>query len=297
MNYPAGEMRIIGEGLFQRSAASEASQIDQATEQMRCGLLVYDNFTVYALAGNANNENLQEDIRHIKGEARGIKQPVGWTRPFDERTLAAIDISAIEDRRLQGLLRDPHELTARIGALSFIRAGADLEWKEKESIPDCIIPPDGATVQLYSPVGAKPTERLISAAIKKGIEPVMTSANVSGQPEITTGTDAIDFAAQSSSPLVVAINRSDEDKSDRPLGSYPVICVEEDRLKIVRPGCFAPEILQAALNDFPVELAADFQTPNYPANVLGFSDLPTDLQDMKGTEFRLGLLAHLGWSA
>lgn len=270
--------------------------LERATDQICNELLVYDNFTVYALAGNAHNEQIQELIQQIKGEARGLKQPVGWTRPFDERTLSAIDISGCEDHALQELLRNPAELTARIGALTFLRAGADMRAKEAEGIADCIIPPEGRTVQIYSPAGAAPTERLIGHAIKKGVEPIMTSANVSGRPEIVHDEEAVEFASDESRLLTVLINKNDAEKLPSPLGSYPVISVGVDRLHIVRPGCFDPQILQTALSEYTVELTEDHQAPNYPDNILGFSDLPADVQTLQGAEFRLGLLNYLGWT-
>jgi tRNA A37 threonylcarbamoyladenosine synthetase subunit TsaC/SUA5/YrdC len=286
-------MQVFGAGI--EHSVVERHPVERAAAEMDEGLLVYDNFAVYALAGNANNEDLQERIRIAKGEARGVKQPVGWTHPFDERTLGTIDLSRLDDSALRNLLRSPEELTARIGALTFIRAHADMKAKEVEGIPDSIIPPGGGTVQIYSPVGTTRTERLITQAIMSGFEPVMTSANVSGEPEIIFESTAAAFAAQSPEPLVVAVNKSDEDKPERPRGSYPVISVLPDRLRIVRSGCFDPQILQTALSGYPVELASDCQVPKYPDNVLQFSDLPTDVQYLKGSEFRLGVLEFLGW--
>lgn len=272
--------------------------IDQAAEAMTDGLLVYDNFAVYALAGNANDHGLQEHICRVKGDARGTKQPVGWTRAFDEQTLSTFDISGVDDPYMRQLLRDPDELTALIGGLSFLRGSADMKAKERYGIPDSIIPVniDVPQVQIYSPEGTATTDMLVQASLKKGAEPVMTSANISGLPETIYDTTATEFAAQAPEPLTVVVNKSDGDKPDRPRGSYPVIEVLPDRFNIVRPGCFDPEILRTALHDYPIQLDPNPQPSKYPGNILKPSDLPTDLQYLKGTEFRLGLLAFLGWS-
>lgn len=285
----------LGSEVTQQSATEE-KMLEAVALNLCNDLVVYDNFAVYALAGNANNENLQEQIRRAKGDARGTKQPVGWTRPFDERTLDTFDMSEITDPYMPDLLRDPDELTALIGGLTFLRGNADMLAKDKYAVPDSIIPLDQKTVQIYSPVGIRMTQALIKSAIDKGVEPVMTSANVSGQPETIHQSTAQAFADQSPDPLMIVVNKNDDQKPDRPRGSYPVITIETNGFNIVRPGCFDPEILRAALFDYPIRLDSNPQPSKYPENILRLSDLPADVQKLKGREFRLGMLAFLGWS-
>lgn len=266
-----------------------------------------DNQATFALTGNANNERLQQRIVELKGDLRSAFQPLGWTRPFNERMLATVDVDRLELADMRTILRNPDALTAHLGGLAFIRAVADLSAKERLDIPDCIIPPKASdrpfpTVQMYSTEGITMTSIVINRALKRGAETVMTSANRSTERESISATDAIDFATRpikyGQRPIeAVIINHLDDQKPDRPLGSYPVINVEKDHLSIIRHGCFAPDIIKRIFHRFPVSTSPDILLPNYPGNVLRLKDLPRDVQTLHGPELRLGILAHLGWSA
>lgn len=275
------------------------TQLDAAAEAYSSGLLVIDNYTVFALGGNANDPNLQDNICQAKGEKRGAKQPVGWTVPFDERVLSTIDVSAVENSPIRRLLRDPEELTRRIGGLTFIRAAASMSEKKARQIPDSVIPADQQTVQIYSPDGNDNTATLIRRAIDLGAEPVMTSANVSGEPEATDEAGGHRFALREQPPLPMVVYTSEEDKFDRPRGSYPVISVLPDRLRIVRPGCFDVALLRSLLVGYEVDVATgdELQMPKYPNNVLRQKDLPSHMHELEGAELRAGVLSYLGLSA
>lgn len=282
-------------------------QVNQAAAAWTEDLLVLDNGTVFALAGNANNPDLQKRIVDVKGGNRKVVQPVGWTTFFDERVLSTIDVDAIKLSSLQELVRNPDELTARLGALTFLRATADLNAKKELGIHASIIPEAGENgnppeVQIYSPDGMTITTAITRAAITQGAETVMTSANRSDEPESVTTTTALAFIdgtlPENGPPKVLVNSCKDEDRPSRPRGSYPVLKIAQggEEFINIRPGCFEPTILEAALHGFPVRMAPNPQKVKYPDSILRMQDLPTDVQSLKGPEFRLGLLAHLGWS-
>jgi hypothetical protein len=283
--------------------AVQAYSIEAAAQAQTEGLLVYDNFAVYALSGNADDERVQEYVQMAKGPGRGKKQPLALTVPFTEDVLRTVSLDGIEHSGLRGLLRDGEELTRRIGALSFIRARADMGIKSIEGWPHSVIPePDEEeprpNVQIYSPEGLDMTTRVVLAAKRLGAIPVMTSVNVSKQPESITEVAARTFINESRPnpiDLPLFVNQSDEDKPARPRGSYPALKVLPDRLQLFRPGWLEPSLMYDLFPDVPVELASggDLVKVNYPYNVLRRQDLPKDEQNLKGPELRLAILDKL----
>jgi hypothetical protein len=285
-------------------SAEFSAEIEQAARAWHDDLVVIDNHTVFALAGNANDLGLQDRIVEVKGDQRGSKQPVGWTRFFDERMLDTIDVDVIENCRMQELLRKPERLTTYLGGLSFIRAQADKKAKERHGVPDSIIPPvlngDVTTVQMYSPAGVATTSAITRRALELGVETVMTSANRSGVPESVTETSAAAFINEGSPDVrpvrTLVVCRDPSVDAERPRGSYPVIVAKRDHFSIKRFGCFTPEILMRVLHEYPVRIPQDAEKTKFPDNVLRMQDLPADVQHLKGPEFRLGMLSALGWS-
>lgn len=278
-------------------------KIEQAAREVAENhLVVWDNDTVYALVGNANNPNLQEDIQKAKGDRRGERQPVGWTVPFD-RALDLIDVDRIEDPDVRELAGDSDKMSRLIAGIGFIRAHANLARKRERGIADAIIPagvPE-PMVQIYSPTGNDPTSKLVRLAIAAGAEPVMTSANESAvQDEIIYEADARAFTASRQRPLTLVINKQEHLKRQRPRGSYPVLFLAKDGIEIVRPGCFSPEIIERLFAGYPVRLSETAQTPRYPDNVLSMDDIRRDhefkeLTTLQNEEFKIGLHAFLGW--
>jgi tRNA A37 threonylcarbamoyladenosine synthetase subunit TsaC/SUA5/YrdC len=279
----------------------DISQLDLAAEAWRDDLVVIDNHAVYALAGNANNSNLQQRIVDVKQGGRGKEQPLGWTRPFDERVLSTIDVDKIEHRGMQKLLRNPDELTSIVGGLAFILAVADKAIKKSQNIPNSIMPEKQGTVQIYSPEGIATTTALVNAAIAMGVETVMTSANRTGEPESITADGARHFIESTEygyrRPSLMVVCKSDDMKNKQPRGSYPIVSATAETFIITRPGCFAPEITASLFDGYPIVLSDSPKHPKHPENVLRLIDLPPDVRTLKGSEFRLGLLAYLGWSS
>jgi tRNA A37 threonylcarbamoyladenosine synthetase subunit TsaC/SUA5/YrdC len=275
-------------------AYEEEMVLRAAAEVALGGLLLLDNVAVYAVVGSATNPGLQEQIRRAKGEGRGVTQPVGWTVPFDEVSQGAIDLGRVTEPRLQELLRDQDELTSRLGAIAFLRAPA--RPAEQLGLSESIIAPSKKTVQIWSPSGNRITKNLIRQIRELRGEPVMTSANISGTPEAVTLDSALDFAGLSAPPLPVVARTTDELCLAQPKGSYPVIAVQGSELVIVRSGCFAPEILQALCDGYPIRVAdrEQLQSPNYPDGVLLPEHLPAEARSLNGSELRLAILEHMG---
>lgn len=259
------------------------------------GLVVMRNRAVYAVLGSGHPE-VQDQISTAKGERRGTKQPVGWTVPFTDFSQGAFSLEGIEDPRLKDLIRNPDELTSRLGAIAFVRGAADMGYAAINKLPESIVPSDTKTVQVWSPDGNTAAAYIIGKVLSKGLQPIMTSANVSGEPEAVTLSQALAFAGNSSPPLPVIDAPFNDDELTPPFGSYPVVVLKAGAIEIVRPGCFSPEILKALLYGYKVTLAPAerLQQPKYPDGVLQFSHLPESDRSLCGPELRLGLLAHMG---
>lgn len=274
-------------------------------------LLVLDNHATYALAGNAKNIDIQKRIAEVKtgnSGARLARQPLGWTRFFEEQVLEAIDVDRLGSKRLQELARDPEELTARVGAVSFVRAAANMIAKKEFDIPDSIIPPEPmanspySCVQLYSPEGASSTARITRQALAMGVEPVMSSVNHTNEPEAVNSAMAKLFMEKTPRGIVppqaiVHGKYEDAEAMRSPHGSYPILEFKEDTLLITRDGCFSTEILEAIFDGYPIAVAPNIKQSNYPEGQLQMVDLPIELQKERGVALRLGILAHIGWSS
>jgi hypothetical protein len=284
----------------EQPSAKDLGTIVRAVES---DLAVIDNHAVNALMGNANNPNLGERIAQLKGEDRGTLQPVGWTPLFDDRVLSTVDKDYIANNKLKKVFSDPELLTALGASIAFFRTRASLQAKHEHAIPDCIIPKGKiSTVQIYSPAGTTTTEHITRAAMERGIEPIMTSANRSREPETVSRSGAINFieecGEQEDNPpaLAVFIN-GNKTRMTQPRGSYPVIVVERDRLVILRPGCFESAIIEAIFDDYPISPAPNQLKNNHPDSILRMEHLPPEIQKLKGKELRIGLLTILGWQA
>jgi hypothetical protein len=254
-------------------------------------MVVFGNGPVYAVIGNGAHENLQTQIKALKGD-RGTRQPVGLSLQF-EQFLPYVDDSEVKDDSIRSLLKDPAELTSRIGGLSFVRAQATME--AQDALPPCTISEDGTTIQNYSPIGNPRTTRFLDSALRKGVDfPVITSANKSGEPEIVGTEAAIEFAQQASLPFVP--NTYVSEGRDKPKGSYPIIEVGAAELIIIRNGFLGEGIMDALLAGYPTTRADNVRQTNYPEGVLSFDNLPPEARRLIGFELRRLILPYLGSS-
>lgn len=273
---------------------SDREVLDAAATESLERLVVLRNRAVYAVLGSAHPE-VQAQICDAKGEGRGARQPVGWTVPFSDQSLSAFSVEKIYDTGIRELIQDPDALTCRLGAIAFVRGVADSSYAREISLPDSIVPPDTDTVQVWSPQGNVAAAYVIGQILRAGSQPIMTSANSTGEPEAVTLEAALQFA-RGSNPQLPVVYAEPYDKLRPPYGSYPVVRVGSREIEIIRPGCFSPEILTALLDGYPVGLADEdrLQKPNYPNGVMRTDHLPESDRTLRGPELRLAVLSYMG---
>lgn len=265
--------------------STDAEMINGAARLICDGLLAYENGPVYAIVGNAADPELQVRIMRAKGDQRGI-EPVGCTMPFDDPLLEGIyETSHITNPRLRDFLENPDQLTAFFGGVAFLRGLGDLDVKDGRQIPDAIFPQpvEGkSTFQNWSPEGNERTNLILRTAISRGAITAMSSLNWSSRPEIIDEATARQFASDMGLPL---ISRPDEDRPERPRGSYLTYLVQEDRLSVIRLGNVTLELARHLVPD-GVEVTLDEARkqpdPKYPDNVLRLEDIGAPFRPKPG---------------
>ena len=276
---------------------SENITLSKAALAMKAGkMIVWENGPVMALAGDADNPAMPFEIGRIKQD-RSPNQPVGWVSTFRD-SVPAFDLKNIKDEKLISFLTDPSYMTRRLGGLAFIRVAADMDYKRNFKVPDSIIPVTGidsepSNVQIYSPTGNYRCSKLVRYANVLGLRIAMTSANHHKEKELVEFDEAEKFAELAGN-LAFFPEYAQGRKMLRPRGSYPVIKVENDCLKIVRYGFLSPEIIERILYDLPVDTSPtdNSQSPNHPENVLREDDLPEVGKHCQGQRLRDLILAN-----
>ncbi|MBC7707763.1 hypothetical protein H7Y63_00890 [Polaromonas sp.] len=255
---------------------------------IRGEIIMIENGPVFALAGDANNPQMQAMVGLIKKD-RSPTQPLGWITPFNN-ALQAFDLSDVKDRALKNFLVDPDAMTTTLGALAFIRAKANQRYKKQHGVPDALIPPqidvtEPTMVQLFSPTTNDRCSRLVRYATAHGVRVSMTSANYHNRKEIVDFNEAQEFAKQEGNMFFLP-QYDASSKPARPMGSYPVFKVLPDKLKLIRFGFLEPTLWNSILKDLPLDLSPGLtkQEPNYPANVLRAQDLPEEDRTKTGRE-------------
>ncbi|MDL2341746.1 MAG: hypothetical protein QFB87_01550 [Patescibacteria group bacterium] len=279
---------------FQRALPGQAELVEnqkiaQAAAAIMAGrLIMWENGPVMALAGDANNPDMPQAVSKIKGD-RSPNQPLGWITPFGA-AIEAFDLSVVTDKRLLAFLENPDEMTRRLGALSFLRSTANMNYKTQNDISDALIPKTvpgqpASTVQLYSPTTNNRCSRLVRYAAAHGVRMAMTSANYHGEKEIVTY-EAAKLFAKEAGDLMFLPQYKPELKPLRPRGSYPVISVLPDRLKLIRFGFVEPQLLADVLHDLPIDISPGLpsQEPKHPEHVLRKIDLSPADRQLKGTD-------------
>jgi hypothetical protein len=262
-------------------------------EALKNELVVFNNCSVYALVGNAHNKTIQSQVQAIKGQQRMLRQALGWTVPFS-RACPVMNLTRVKNPKIRSLLENPDRLSALFGAVAFLRTPYDKVAVQSIDLADCVLSAEGF-VQVYSPEGNSSTESFIDEALSRGIEPVMTSANNSGDKEIVSKRAAQEFAEYHDIFLYEPAS-SGKQKPTKPRGSYPIVAVIEDELVLVREGCFGIDIITAILHDLPFRVDVDMRPSNYPEHVLHLAGLPSHVQALRGDALRLGILASINWA-
>lgn len=277
-------------------------------------LIVFDNIVVHAIVGNAR-QPVQEAIRLVKGERRGLKQPVGCTMPFDDPFLLNVfDAKSItKDKKIPALYADPEVQEERLGGIAFLRGPIK---DDVSHVPDCMLSEkprkDGSgndrLLQAWSPAGNPGAEMLLREMIKQGAWPVMSSANVSGQAEIVDRIAAKTFARRRG--LAYAAINPAPHQPLRPWGSTPITEARFNENKLrwemvwTRTGCFGPALLLRLFPDLPVQIdeARKQPDPKYPDKILQLEDIQSmrprhlRMRTPKGADLRKYILEAAGCS-
>lgn len=249
---------------------------------------VLGNGPVYGMPADASHPDTAAKIEEIKGEARRGR-PLGLTIPF-ETFLSHIDLAYIKDSRLRNLFSNPPMVTGRFGGWAFIKMVASS--RARRELPSCVISSENGTLQDFSPAGHTTAMRFLSAVTMSGVRlPVMTSANPSGKPEYVTEEDAREFAEEYELPFLP--NAPSWAARRKPKGSYSVLEITQDSVRVARQGFLSHRLMDALLAGLPVEWPENVKQSNYPENVLTHEDLPTRDRSLEGPQLRAALLPHI----
>lgn len=277
------------------------SDLNAITNAWQRGLIVLDNHSVNALAGNAYDEYMQSDIAQIKGGSRSATQPLGWAHRFEGEALDAMATAKLPDDAKQ--LIESKQLGELLGGLCFVRSPANLQAKEDYKIPDSIIPKangDAVTVQIYDPSGVTSTAAIVEHAQQNGISTVMSSANKNSEPETINRKDGEAFLRHAQTLGITAVTGVFFDRAARathaPKGSYPIIECNANGIELVRAGCIGLDILRRILHDYDVRLSAKCNSGNYPYDTLRVADLHSETASLTGKALREAILKDIGWN-
>jgi hypothetical protein len=252
------------------------------------GPCVLGNGPVYAMPADASHPDTPGKIERIKGDARKGR-PLALTIPF-EAFLSHIDLAYIKDSRLKGLFSNPHMATQRFGGWTFIKMLSNKQARRE--LPPCVISSESGTVQDFSPAGHTTAEKFLGAVMMSGVRlPVMTSVNPSGMPEYVTEEEAQEFANEYKLPFLP--NHPSWAARRKPKGSYPVLDVTADSLRVARQGFLSRGLMDALLAGLPVEWPENTKHSNYPESVLTHEDLPMHDRALEGPQLRAALLPHI----
>ena len=274
---------------------SVREELEEATGRLACNeLVIAHNKTVYAIVGNACSPTLLEDVKNLKADPN--RSSVGWTTPFNQ-AWHTVDGNKNTSSKLGQFLSSSQAVSSRFAGLGFLRLWAKPgsgEYPPERTIINQAL----GTVQPYSPTGNDFTSLFLRYARGRGVVPVMSSANLHGDPEIVFPDDAHAFASHDGHSRFVLEDDVVAAAGSKPLGSYPIVSHGGDQLEVTRAGCFSPELIGRLFEGYDIDINPTHQAAsNYPENVFGIEDLPKAYQAFTGEKLRLGILATLGWYA
>lgn len=213
---------------------------------------------VCAVWVDGRNSDAVEAVYKIKGEQRG-RRPFGVILSA-ERLSTLVDLSRIAPPT-RDLLSDPDELGNRIGSLCFIRY--PVADAVAASLPEWVMSQtdDGVHwVQSWMPDGWAAPRILIDALNSAGVDlPIVTSMNVSGQPELVDQEEGLRFSATHGIALFLA----DPDAPGDVKGSFPILSVDASGIKLAREGHFPGYLFDVLLDRWHVD-RRDSQPAKYP---------------------------------
>ena len=197
---------------------------------------------------DAANPTAVRDVEIMKGEARTGKALSMALEPSD--LVPLLDEERVPEP-LRHIFLDPHELTARLGALAPLRLPARPDAARQ--LPPVLVTQtaDGAYwLQNWIPNGNEAVTLLVRELKKAGVFfPGGTSMNVSGRPEIADQKEALDFSREHGIVLLLReLHPSPEAE-----GSFPILGVGPDGVVLLREGHFPGELFRDLL-DYEVDL-------------------------------------------
>ncbi len=238
------------------ATSTAIASITDAASRERAARLVKNGAAVAAFVRSvwvlwidpANHEAV-ETIYRIKGEKR-------TGRPMATALGAETFVELLDPDRIAPGVRkiflDPEELKLRLSMLCLIRA--PIKRSAVEMLPPIIVShtPDGtAWLQNCVTTGPAPAVRLAESILGQGVAfPSVTSMNVSGLPEIVQQDEAEAFCRERRVPLALI------DPGDKPLvrGSFPIIGVNKQGVRLIRNGHFPGYLFRYLLDGAEVEL-------------------------------------------
>jgi tRNA A37 threonylcarbamoyladenosine synthetase subunit TsaC/SUA5/YrdC len=251
--------------------------------------IILDNGPVFGIWINADNQDELDRVADLKQRRNEQRYA---TSVSAEAFIERIDPDRIH-RELWYLLEDPEVFTSRLGAVAFVRAPGRKNLVEDGELPELAVTPteEGPIIQNWVPEGKDDVNRVLAiAAIRGGItNPVVTSLNLTGQPEITDPDKAMEFA--STHKLMLALGgtavRSDCE------GSFTIIgFTDEPKIPVYREGNVGMEIMSRILLEHSLELVEGARVSSRPLTV---ADNP-DLERATKVAARQYTLEHLGWT-
>jgi tRNA A37 threonylcarbamoyladenosine synthetase subunit TsaC/SUA5/YrdC len=236
---------------------------------------------VCGLWADGHQEKGLDALYRIKGERRGSR-PVGTTLT-SEAFIEMLDPDRISPS-VRGLFLDERELVSRLGSLCFIRA--PMKKEVADSIPDRVFSKtdDGTYwIQNWLPEGYTSAASWMDSICKAGISlPVATSMNVSGEPEIVDQEQGRQFCEANGVPMFLA----DPENPERAQGSFPILQVDCDGIRLIREGQFPPVLFRLLLSGWDIDLS-NYRRAKFP--LIDFQEAEGE-QALESAELRRRLL-------
>lgn len=195
------------------------------------------NRGVCAIWGDGSSPAFTESVSEIKGEKRGHR-PLAASLTTKE-FVSLLDPNKIPPE-LHSTFFDADELAARTGSLCFFRG--PITEAAAIKIPNSMVSRvDGVPViQNWDSRGHRPTSALLRTVRNLGVRfPAVTSMNMSGEPEITDQGEGVKFAEEANIPFFLL----DPDDQKKAVGSYTIIDVAAEGLRLIREGNIPSELL------------------------------------------------------
>jgi hypothetical protein len=212
---------------------------DRAADQLTGGSVIGASFgSVYGLIGDGHSTTLGEKVAQIKGQQR-IGRPLSVCLPA-RRFSQLLDPAQIHPK-VRGLALDGHALSRTLSSLAFVRA--PIRASAARDLPnDLVSYVEGIPhLQSLDPGGLPGVRSLMSHLWRQGISyPAITSMNRSGEPEIVTYAEALEFATTHQLGAFFAPGRGVQ----RARGSLTILEIGPFGLRAARHGVIPIDVLQ-----------------------------------------------------